>query len=252
MQITYATEPTPGSPNEDCVVAGPDWAVVLDGATAPAGVDNGCVHPVSRLVRNLAGALAARLALEPDGALTDLLAAAIKATCEAHAADGCDLTNPDSPSATVTMLRRRAADLDWLVLCDSPLLLDLDGEVTAVVDDRVARLPAYTLEAVREARNDPAGFWVASTRPEAAFEAVTGSVPAARVRRAALLSDGAARLVESFGRTDWPGLLDHLEVAGPAGLIRRTRAAERAAIAAGRLPGRGKPHDDATAVLVTR
>jgi hypothetical protein len=252
VQITYATEPTPGRANEDCVVAGPDWVVLLDGATAPAGVATGCVHPVSRLVRNLAGTLAASLAAEQGAALPDLLAAAIKTTCEAHAADGCDLTNPDSPSATVTMLRRRAGNLDWLVLCDSPLLLDLDGEVTAIVDDRVARLPAYTREAVRAARNDPAGFWVASTCPEAAHEAVTGSVPAAAVRRAALLSDGASRLVEPFGHTDWPGLLDQLEAAGPAGLIGRTRAAERAAITAGRPPVRGKPHDDATAVLVTR
>lgn len=250
MQIRYATEPTPGCHNEDCVVAGPDWAVVLDGATPAAGVDSGCVHPVTWLVRNLAGALATRLAREPDEALPDVLAEAIKEVCEAHAGT-CDLTNPDSPSATTTMLRWRRDHLEWLVLADSPLLLDVDGEVHAITDDRVERLTSHTLEAVRGARNDPDGFWVASTCPEAAYEAITGSVPSREVRRAALLSDGASRLVEWFGETDWRGLLDQLDAAGPVELIRRTRAAERAAIEAGPAPGRGKPYDDATAVLVT-
>src|SRR5689334_16883747 len=39
-RITYATQAAPGVVNEDYVVAGPGWAVVLDGATAPAGVDS--------------------------------------------------------------------------------------------------------------------------------------------------------------------------------------------------------------------
>ncbi|MCW2903938.1 MAG: hypothetical protein JWO67_6203 [Streptosporangiaceae bacterium] len=249
MQISYATQAAPGERNEDYVVAGPSWALVLDGATAAPEVDSGCVHSVSWLVRNLAGALAAGLAGEPDRELPALLAEAIKSTRAAHAGR-CDLTNPDSPSATVTMLRRREDEIDWLVLADSPLVLDVGGQVRAVVDDRVARLPSYTTEAVRAARNDPAGFWVAGARPEAAYEALTGAVPAAGVRRAALFTDGASRLAERFGRTDWTGLLDQLAAAGPVELIRRTRAAERADIEAGRVHARGKPHDDATAVLV--
>lgn len=128
MQITYATAAAPGLANEDFVVAGPDWVLVIDGATAPAGVDSGCAHPVTWLVRNLAGALAARLVTEPDMDLRESLAAAIKATCEAHGG-GCDLANPDSPSATVTILRRRRAEVEWLVLADSPLVLDLDGRI---------------------------------------------------------------------------------------------------------------------------
>lgn len=254
MEITYATRAAPGCRNEDYVVAGPSWALVLDGATAPHGVDSGCVHDVRWLVRNLAAALAAGLTREPGADLPELVAAAIETTCAAHGG-GCDLSNPDSPSATLTMLRRRERRggdrLDWLVLADSPLLLDVEGEVRAIVDDRVARLPSYTLQAVRTARNAPAGFWVAGARPEAAHEAVTGTLPAAGVRRAGLFSDGASRLVERFGRTDWRGLLDDLERAGPAGLIDRTREVERAEAEAGRARGRGKPHDDATAVLVT-
>lgn len=119
-----------------------------------------------------------------------------------------------------------------------------------VVDDRVDRLPGYTVEEVRAARNDPGGFWVAAARPDAAYEAVTGAAAAASVRRAGLFTDGAARLVEPFGHTDWRGLLDGLDADGPGELIRRTRIAERAASEAGRAPGRGKPYDDATAAMV--
>ncbi len=33
MQISYASVPTPGRVNEDYVVSGPEWVIVLDGAT---------------------------------------------------------------------------------------------------------------------------------------------------------------------------------------------------------------------------
>jgi hypothetical protein len=248
MQVTYATAATPGQANEDYVVTGPDWALVLDGATKRAEVDSGCIHDAGWLVRTLAGQLAARLTAELGEPLPDLLADAIKATCDTHA-DTCDLTNPDSPSATVVVLRQHADRLDWLVLADSPLVIDFDGDVRAVVDDRTARLPSYTTEAVRTARNSPGGFWVASTRPDAAYEAVTGSGSVAQARRAGLFSDGAARLVERYGQLDWLGLLDLLDMHGPDALIARTRDAERAESDAERAGRRGKLYDDATAVL---
>jgi hypothetical protein len=94
-------------------------------------------------------------------------------------------------------------------------------------------------------RNRPGGFWVAGNLPEAAHRAVAGSVPLSCLARVALLSDGAARLVERYGWT-WSDLLRVLDTGGPAELIRQTRAAERDT-AAGRFSG--KHHDDATAVL---
>ncbi|WP_329518546.1 protein phosphatase 2C domain-containing protein [Spirillospora sp. NBC_01491] len=240
--------------NEDFVVAGPDWVVVLDGATARPGVDSGCRHDPAWLVRRLGGALAGRLAAGAAGAagaggggepLSELLAGAIEMVCAAHAGT-CDLDNPDSPSATVAMLRRRGDALDWLVLADSPVLVDT-GEVLVLRDGRVDRLPSYTVEAVRAARNSPGGFWVASTRPEAAYEALGGALPLKEVRRAAVLSDGASRLVERFAVLGWPDLLDLLDRDGPAEVIRRTREAEAAEEQAGE---RGKRYDDATAVMV--
>lgn len=232
------------------MLAGPGWVVVLDGATPRPGVDGGCVHGPAWLVRRLAAVLAGRLVDERAEPLAELLAAAIRDVRSAHGG-GCDLGDPDSPSAAVALLRRRGPALDWLVLADCAVVLDdVDGDVRAVVDDRTAHLPGYTAEDVRAARNSPGGFWVASTRPEAAYEALTGSAETRSVRRAAVLTDGATRLVERFGVLDWRGLLDVLEAEGPAELIRRTRAAETAETAAERAGRRGKHHDDATAVLV--
>jgi len=250
MKITYATESTPGGLNEDYVVTGPGWVVVLDGATMRPGLDTGCVHGVAWLVRHLAGELAQRLALELETSLPDLLADAIKSTCAAHAGS-CDLDNPDSPSSTVAILRAHGDTIDWLVLADSPILLDLDGDLQVVLDDRIAHLPDYSLEAVRALRNSPEGFWVAGTRPDAAHEAVTGSAPLSSVRRAAIFSDGGSRLTEWFGLLDWPGLLHLLGEEGPSELIRLTREAEATLTEERRAVLRGKHHDDATAVLVT-
>ncbi|MQY06151.1 hypothetical protein [Actinomadura macrotermitis] len=243
MQVTFASEATPGRANEDHVVAGPGWVVVLDGATARPGVATGCAHDPGWLVRRLGGALAARLALGGGEPLADLLAGAIEAVRGAHGG-ACDLGNPDGPSAAVAMLRHDGGTADWLVLADSPVLIDT-GELRVIKDDRVDRLPSYTDEAVRAARNSPGGFWVAAARPEAAHQALTGR--AAGVRRAAVLTDGASRLVDRFGLADWNGLLDLLDGAGPRELIRRTRLAEAADDGAGR---RGKRYDDATAVMI--
>jgi Protein phosphatase 2C len=247
--ITYASEPTPGSRNEDYVLTGPSWVVVLDGATKRPDVDSGCVHQVAWVVRQLAGELAVRLAHEGDLPLPDVLAEAIKSTCEAHTST-CDLANPDSPSTTVAMLREQGTTLDWLVLADSPIVMERDGEVVVALDDRSAHLPSYTTQAVREARNSPGGFWVASTRPEAAYQAVVGTAPTRTVCRAGVFSDGSARLVERFGLTDWRGLLDLLDGQGPEALIRRTREAEVAETPQERDGRRGKQYDDSTAVLV--
>lgn len=252
MQFTIASEASPGKPNDDFAVVGLDWAILLDGATAPEHIDSGCVHDVPWLVRHLGGELASSLIASPDVPLVDSLVDAISMTCNAHKAT-CDLDNPDSPSATVSLLRRRGPHLDYLLLADSPLVLDLDGDghPLLLVDDRTAHLPDYSFAGVRAARNKPGGFYVASTLPEAAYEAVRGTMPADHVRRGALLTDGASRLVDLFELMTWTELLDLLQTAGPRELIARTRETERQ----GALPADGrrrKTHDDATAIYLSR
>lgn len=70
MQITFASEGVPGRVNEDYAACGTDWAIVLDGATAPAGVDSGCIHDVPWLVRQFAASLARSLSSPPRRCLT--------------------------------------------------------------------------------------------------------------------------------------------------------------------------------------
>ncbi|MEU9836344.1 protein phosphatase 2C domain-containing protein [Streptosporangium sp. NPDC048047] len=251
MRITHETAAAPGRPrNEDFVVTGPDWAAVLDGATAPAGVVSGCVHDVPWLVARLGGALAHRLATGSRESLPDLVAAVIRDTMTAHG-DACDLTGPDSPSSTMTVLRRRGGTLDYLVLCDSPIVLrHTGGAVTVLDDDRLDHLPGgrpYGLELVRGLRNRPGGFWVASVVPEAAYEARAGSVPLADVSGALLATDGVTRLVEAYGWT-WERLVAVADADGPGRLIAEVRAAE---LEHGAPHPTAKPHDDATAIWMT-
>lgn len=247
MQVSYATAAVPGQVNEDYLICGPHWWGVFDGATAPAGVDSGCVHDVRWLVERLAAETARGLA-GPTAPLPDVLAGAIERVRGAHGPD-CDLDNPDSPSATASLLRSTGTELEYLVLADSPILFDARDGVGVIVDDRLDHLDDYSRAGVAAARNRPGGFWVAGAKPEAAYEAVRGAVPLPEVRAAAVLSDGASRYVERFGLADWSGLLQLLAEYGPADLIAEVRAAERYAVAAGK-PGRGKPYDDATAVLI--
>lgn len=244
-RVRYATVAAPGGVNEDYVMAGPSWVVMLDGATAPPGVDSGCVHDVSWLVRTLAGALAVRL--DGDEDLTGILAGAIAATVRAHAAT-CDLGDPNSPSCTVAIARRRGDRLDHLVLCDCAIgLWRRDGTVTVVTDDRLEHLPGgrpYSLELVASLRNRPGGFWVASTCPEAAAQALTGSTPVPELRGIALFTDGVTRLADWYGYS-WQRLVSGAARA-PEELLALVRDEERA-----HGPVRGKAHDDATAAWLS-
>lgn len=176
-----------------------------------------------------------------------MLAESIKQVCVAHAGT-CDLANPDSPSSTVAMLRRRGGQLKCLALADSPIVVrDRDGSISVVEDDRAARLPGgrpYTRELVRTHRNQPDGLWVASITPAAAYEAVTATFSESEVGVVAMLTDGVTRLVDHYGY-EWSQLLDSLVASGPTRLIELVRDAERT-----RPGSHTKPHDDATALFI--
>ena len=247
MQTILATAAgDPSRPNEDIVVGGPNFVVMLDGATAPPGIASGCIHDVAWLVRHLAGHLAQLLTTHASGYLRGQVADAITRLCADHA-DTCDLTNPASPSSTLAILRDRGDTVDALVLADSPIVLSQPSGIRPIIDDRPSRLPSYKPEDVRDQRNQPGGFWVASTEPQAAYEAIYEAISAENLRQAAVLTDGAARLVERFCLTDWHGLLKLIDTAGPNELIRQVRAAERTITPP--TGSRGKRYDDATAAL---
>ena len=82
------------------------------------------------------------------------------------------------------------------------------------------------IEALWARRNQPGGYWIAKDDPHAAEEAVTGSRSLHDLASAALLSNGAGRIVSPYGLTDWPGVLELLGSDGPTDVIRRVRQAE--------------------------
>jgi hypothetical protein len=103
--------------------------------------------------------------------------------------------------------------------------------------------------ALRRARNRPGGYWVAAADPQAASQAVIGTLSRRSLRRAVLLSDGASRLVDLFELATWEELLALLDESGPEELLRQVRAAE-AVDPEGRQWPRTKRSDDATAVYL--
>ncbi|MGW0663035.1 protein phosphatase 2C domain-containing protein [Streptodolium elevatio] len=243
MQVTYTSEPEPGGKNDDFVIAGERFVVVLDGATQLS--ESGCIHNVRWLVQRLGTQLATAIVTEPDASLTSILGGAIERVCAMHA-DTCDLTHPNSPSSTVALMRHQGDTIDYLILCDSPMAIETtEGKVQAISDDATSHLPGYTQADLNRLRNHPGGFWIASTKPEAAEHAVVGSLPAADVRRIAVMTDGMSRLVDRY-EWSWSRLMDLTESEGPAAAVRAVRDAELATA-----PGtyRGKPHDDATIAL---
>lgn len=266
MLITAATRPgSPDVPNEDWVALTPDLIVVLDGATVRT--DTGCRHGAAWYAQQLGAELSATARNETS--LQVALSGAITKVLDRH--PECDLEHPRSPSAAVGIVRVRAAALEWLVLGDITVLIDTGQGLTVITDDRVERAaeperaaahrwPIGSAEkdaallamaaAYLAHRNRPGGYWIASTDPTAAQQARTGTVPAARVRRCALLTDGAARFVDLFRLGDWAAALDVLTRSGPGWLIDRlVRPVELADPRGQRYP-RNKRSDDATAVLL--
>lgn len=274
MEVRIASEAAPGkTTNEDYAFALPDLVGVLDGVSVPDGLDTGCIHGPAWYVRRLATHLARAHVKAPMTALAESLAEAIAAVRDDHQGQ-CDLGHPGTPAGTVSLLRRKEHDVDYLILCDSPLVIDQGDEVQAVTDERFAHAVAElraaaltgqdaidsnahrervrrTVLAQRHKTNKPDGYWIAAATPEAALHAVTGTLPLTgpdRVRRAALLTDGASCAVEQYDLYDWRGLLDLLASQGPNELIRRVRAAEDTD-SSGYAKPRYKRHDDATAAL---
>lgn len=257
-----ACVPAPDRDGEDYCAVGPDVAVVVDGVGLPPG---GCVHGVAWYARNLAHAT---LAASTDRAvpLANGLATAIAAVAARH--PGCDLTQPDTPSAAVGVLRLGDDRVEALSLADVTIALDLGDEVRTVVDrhaeDRAglvgaglaghrigtqahAAAVAGLLAERATACNRPDGFWVAAADPAVAHRATTVTVPG--VRRAAVCSDGASWPADE-GVWTWTEYFDLLAAVGPAGVVAAVRDLEDAD-PAGVVHPRLKRHDDATIAFLS-
>jgi hypothetical protein len=252
MRVSAATEPgSPNVPNEDWLGVTPSAIVVLDGVTVPDVMAGGCSHGTPWYVRQLGMWL---LDEATAGApLADALADSISAVAKLH--PECDLAAEGAPSAAVGMLRATATEVEYLVLADLTILLETSpGGIKVITDNRVAASVAGVPTsgpdvgdriAERRAadRNRPGGYWVAAADPEAAAHAVTGTVPASGLVRAAVMTDGASRAGDMFG---WPWeAVFRMDAADLITDMRWTEAQDQLCV---RWP-RFKASDDATVVF---
>lgn len=268
MRVSFATEPgSPERPNEDFVAASPTVAVVLDGLTAPAALGIGCMHGTPWYVRQLGTGLLRAATARESRPLTEVVSDVIADTASLH--DGtCDLSHPGTPSASVVLLRESPETVDYLLLFDSVLILREANEVVMVTDNRVYSIAQPEREATRKHligtiehqnavrelvdaerrhRNKKGGYWVAGAIPDVAQHAVTGSVDRGQLSSAALMTDGVSCLADTYGATDWSGLLTRLTDVGPAEVIGEVRNLEATDTDGSRWP-RYKASDDATAI----
>lgn len=254
----------PGRENEDWAGMSSRLIVVVDGATART--ETGCTHGAAWYASRLGKAL---MTVAEDRAveLKAALSTAIGVVAEAHGGS-CDLSHPGTPSAAVAVLRLQDDQVQYLVLGDVTVVFQTSTGVQVVVDARVDgtavperaeadRHPIGSPEkllalvhmkhAELAARNRPGGYWVAAADPGVVGHVTIGTVPFRGLRRLAVLTDGAARMVSMFGMADWTGVLDLLGSEGPAEVLRQVRDAE-ASDPFGRRWARNKRSDDATIV----
>jgi hypothetical protein len=267
VRTALATQAAPGHANEDFAIASDGVAVLLDGATIPDSATTACTHSTAWFTRQLGARIFQRLTLDPDSAITDCVAEAIKTLVEHHG-ETCDTSHTCHPSATVVALREGTDALEYFVLGDSTLVLGTRERTRVITDRRLDHVqpalrervrtaprdtPEYSaarlalLEAERHARNTTDGYWIAAADPAAAYHAITGAVAPGELLRALLLSDGASAIVDRFDLLSWDDVLNLAERHGPHEVIRRVRDAETGP--QGLTHPRSKPHDDATALL---
>jgi hypothetical protein len=252
MTVVMASDPgAVGRPNEDFVGTVPGAVVLLDGA-GMSGTESICRHGVAWYSHTLGATLLGELSREPACDLVEVLAGSIGQVAARHR-HTCDIAHPSSPQATVALIRFDEDRLDFAVLADAFVVLDFfetgprvvtDPREVSIRSECVAPLrglsagtPEYerTKQAVTEAfrarRNQRGGYWIAKDDPLAALEAVTGSVPLGQLNGAALLSNGASRIVDPYRVADWRTVLDLIRRKGPDEIIRRVRRLEAEAAA---------------------
>ena len=177
--------------------------------------------------------------------LSDALGDAIEAVTAMHRGT-CSVTDPSSPQASIAVLRLAGNRADYLVLGDcyviaesAPPVVITDAREVAVRESATLSLkhlapgtPGHdrelhrAIEEQRAQRNRPGGYWIAKDDPAAAHESIVGDIDLESVACLAVLSNGAARLVDAYRVVDWSGLFDMLHAGGPANALHRLRKTE--------------------------
>jgi hypothetical protein len=250
----------------DKVILTPNAAILLDGASAFEPVD---VAP-DTYAETLAKRIAIGLFHTADIPIPDIVAAAISETT-----DKLSLRPGTSPSSTVSILRVRADKADLYVLGDSPIHYGTRDSSSVLTDDRLDRIATldrdrYTSrlraghgyddqhraalvalqQAQREARNQPGGYWIAETDPDAAHHGITRTLTPDAITWAVLATDGAADFIDhSSDDADWSAIAQY-EPVQLFQLLTRIHEWESTTDPDGRIQPRAKRHDDKSLVTV--
>lgn len=251
-----------GEKNQDRYAYGDGWAFVLDGAssfdkTKPE-------HDGGQYAERLKLALSAGLS-DAARSTPEVVARAIRSASEAYSgADSC-------PTSTIAMARWCDGSVEVFVLGDSTaVLISTNGE-EVISDARLATIGRGLREQYRSrlrdgcgfdahhrdilrrlqakqalARNQPGGYWIAGSAPDAARHAITSARPARGLNAVILATDGAASGLRYGVFNGWTSIQDSdLHQA-----LLSVHRAESADPKAERWP-RSKIHDDKTVVTVT-
>ena len=255
--VLTAERAAPHRPTEDRIFLTDDAVVVLDGASQPESneLDGGW------MADTLGRELQSRLASGHDD-LVAIVSDAIADVAHRH-----NLAPGASPSTTVSIVRWTEADVDVLVLGDSPVVAHtVDGDILQIRDQRLQRVGAEQRKSLKAApsshrdvehrrswrtlveteranRNKLGGYWIAEAVPEAASHARRTGWKRHDVAELLVMTDGVSAGVDRYGiPPDWPtafALASH----DPAELVEMVHNAERSDPECARWP-RTKPYDD--------
>lgn len=200
--------------------------------------------------RSLSGRLFGEAAVELVAALAD----SIRHVAELHR-HTCDIASPISPQASVAIVRFSGDRVDYLVLADIFVALDVAGAGPQVVTDprevsarrecmsalqgratgtsEYEQVMASVRDDFRTRRNRSGGLRVAKDDPHAATQSVTGSLALERIHGTALLSNGASRVVTPYQLAEWPAVIALMRTRGADEILRRVRTAEKDGRASG-------------------
>lgn len=263
--IQISSAQLPAQAGDDRFFAPAGSVIVLDGATAhgPAELSPG------KYVDSLGTALVTHI--DEGTPLRDVLEAALRETI---AALDLDEGSPYSPSSTVAIARVGEGSVDLLVLGDSTVVVGhAAGSAETLCDNRLdslnlAKSGQYRLRLQRGAgydethrgiladlqqeqrrfRNRPGGYWIASTDPAAARNALTASFAQTDVNWIILATDGAADILAALG-IPWHEISE-MDSTALDDLMHRCHRWEIEADPDGAKLPRPKRHDDKTIAVI--
>jgi hypothetical protein len=246
------------------VLTTPNAAIVLDGATGPARTD----QSGGWLADTLGTRLRRTITDHPDVDLAEALASAIASVADEH-----KLERGNAPSTTVSIARWNDDAVDILVLGDSPIIgITHDRRILQARDDRLSNVAvaertalhettsgspeevrvtawARLVNAQRQYRNRPGGYWIAEACPDAAHNAIRARWHARDLTCILAMTDGVSNGVDRYGiPSDWP-TASRLARVDPSHLVDLVHKAEAGDPDRQRWP-RSKRHDDKAIVVV--